>query len=111
MTKQKFIVPNNHTLEEILGFSNLLSSYVGSANEVVFDFQPAKGYSTPFGMLYIGFAIRKFIQSHPEAKVSAINFEKHDYVAHMATSNAVALMSASFPVKPKAVRPICQLRS
>lgn len=83
MTKHKFVVPNNHTLEEILGFANLLSGYSDSATEFVFDFQPTKGYATPFGMLYLGFAIRQFTQAHPEAKVSAIHCEKHGYVAHM----------------------------
>ena len=83
MTKHIFTVPNNHTLEEILRFTDLLVNYSGSTAEFVFDFQPAKGYATPFGMLFIGSAIRKFITSHPEAKVSAINFEKHYYVAHM----------------------------
>ena len=68
MTKHTFVVPNNHTLEEILGFANLLSGYSDSATEFVFDFQSTKRYATPFGMLYLGFAIRQFTQAHPEAK-------------------------------------------
>lgn len=83
MVKHIFTVPNNHTLKDILTFADLLSSYANSAQEIIFDFQPAKGYSTPFGMLYIGYAIHQFIQAHPGIKVSAINLENHYYVAHM----------------------------
>ncbi len=83
MGKHIFTVPNDHTLKDILIFANLLSNYVVSAQEVTFDFQTTQGYATPFGMLYIGYAIQQFVQVHPSIKVSAINLENHYYLAHM----------------------------
>lgn len=83
MDKHTFIVPHDHTLKEVLAFAGLLSNYSGSAQEVIFDFQAAQGYATPFGMLYIGYAIQQFIQAHPDLNVLAVNLENHYYVAHM----------------------------
>lgn len=83
MPAKTFLVPKDHTLEQILGFSNELASHQNKSDSSVFDFQSAKGFATPFGMLYIGFAIRQFIQAHPEAEISAINFENQYYLAHM----------------------------
>lgn len=83
MDNYTFTVPNDHTLKNILAFTSLLSSYTGSTHEVTFDFQPAQGYATPFGMLYIGYAIQQFIRAHPNIHISAINLEKHYYLAHM----------------------------
>ena len=73
MTAHTFLVPKDHTLEDILGFSNLLAAFSDEAEGFIFDFQTV-GYDTPFGMIFISFAIRKFIETRTQAKISAVSF-------------------------------------
>lgn len=82
MTAKTFLVPKNHVLEEILGFGNELASHSGKAKDFIFDFQ-GKGLDTPFGMLFLSFAINKFIAEHPEAKCKPVNYEERWYASHM----------------------------
>jgi len=82
MTTKMFLVPKNHVLEEILDFGNELSSYTGKSKDFIFDFQ-GKGLDTPFGMLYIAFAVQKFIAEHPTATHKPINYEERWYASHM----------------------------
>ncbi len=82
MTVTTFSVPKDHTLEEILRFGNRLASDSGAGREFRYDFQ-GKGLDTPFGMLYMGMAIRNFITRNPEAKHVPVNYRERGYAAHM----------------------------
>jgi len=82
MTAKTFFVPKDHVLEKILAFGDDLSAYTGEASEYIYDFQ-GKGMDTPYGMLSIAFAIRKFIQAHPSATHTPVHYEDRDYAAHM----------------------------
>ena len=82
MTTKTFLVPKDHILERILNFGSELSSYTGRADTFIFDFQ-GKGLDTPFGMLYLAFAIQKFIAAHPGSKHEPVHYEERGYAAHM----------------------------
>lgn len=77
------MVPKEHTLEEILQFGSELAAHTSDSQEYIFDFQTGSGYTTPFGMLYLGFAIRQFAATRSGAKVTARNVDKTNYAAHM----------------------------
>jgi hypothetical protein len=75
-------VPCDQILEKTLSFANSLLQKAPS-DEYEFDFgSHGSSYFTPFGMLYISNAIRSFINSHPESKVTAINCNNY-YAGHM----------------------------
>lgn len=82
MPVETFLVPKDHILEKILEFGNQLTAYSGESKEFVFDFQ-GKGLDTPFGMLYLAFAIKKFIWEHPGAVYTSVNYKERLYASHM----------------------------
>lgn len=82
MTAKKFSIPKDHVLEKILEFGSQLATYSGNSKEFIFDFQ-GKGLDTPFGMLFLSFAINKFIADHPEADCKPVNYEERWYASHM----------------------------
>ena len=82
MPVKNFSVPRDHVLEEILGFGNELAHYSEESKEFVFDFQ-GKGLDTPFGMLFLAFAIKKFMDEHPDAEYKPVNYEERWYASHM----------------------------
>ena len=82
MPTKTFLVPRDHVLEKILKFGVELNSYSGNANEFKFDFQ-GKGLDTPFGMLYIAFAIRSFRERFPDTTCTPVNFGERWYASHM----------------------------
>ena len=82
MLSQKFLVPRDHILEKILLFGNQLAAYSGNCDEAVFDFQ-GKGLDTPFGMLYLAFAIKNFKQKYPNVIFTPINHSERWYASHM----------------------------
>ena len=83
MSPHTFLVPKDHTLENILHFANDLATGSHTAEEFIFDFQSSKGLATPFGMLYLGYAIRQFAAARHGAKITARNIDKVNYAAHM----------------------------
>jgi anti-sigma regulatory factor (Ser/Thr protein kinase) len=82
MSAKIFLVPKDHTLEHILQFGHELAACTGTPSEFVFDFQ-GKGLDTPFGMLFLSFAIRKFIDAHPSVRHKPVNYEGRAYASHM----------------------------
>lgn len=82
MPVKTFLVPKDHVLEKILGFGNQLAAYPDSDREFIFDFQ-GKGLDTPFGMLYLAFAIKKFMEAHPNSIYTPINYEERGYASYM----------------------------
>lgn len=82
MPAKKFSIPKDHVLEKILEFGSQLANYSGNSKEFIFDFQ-GKGLDTPFGMLFLSFAINKFIADHPEADCKPVNYEERWYASHM----------------------------
>jgi hypothetical protein len=82
MTVTKFHVPKDHVLEEILRFGSQLACYSGAGREFAFDFQ-GRGMDTPFGMVFIGTAIREFMKRYPEAKFAPLNYQERGYAAYM----------------------------
>jgi anti-sigma regulatory factor (Ser/Thr protein kinase) len=101
MTSQLFLVPKEHTLEAILQLSNELAGYTGEAPEYIFDFQSGSGYTTPFGMLYLGFAIRQFAATRHGAKITARNMDKTNYAAHMGFYHCCGFEVGNPPGKAK----------
>lgn len=96
MLSKTFLVPKDHVLEEILGFGNELTAYSGQSTEFIFDFQ-GKGLDTPFGMLFLAFAIKKFIDQRPDAKHSPINYEERWYASHMGYFQACGFEIGKLP--------------
>ncbi|CAG0949972.1 hypothetical protein ANAEL_00013 [Anaerolineales bacterium] len=82
MSAKIFLVPKDHTLEHILQFGNELAACSEESTKFVFDFQ-GKGLDTPFGMLFLSFAIRKFINGHPDSRHKPVNYEEREYASHM----------------------------
>jgi anti-sigma regulatory factor (Ser/Thr protein kinase) len=82
MSTKTFLVPKDHVLEQVLQFGRELAICPDEAAEYVFDFQ-GKGMDTPFGMLFLSFAVQKFIKEHPAAKHKPVNHEERSYAAHM----------------------------
>lgn len=96
MSAQTFLVPKDHVLEKTLEFGNQLASYCGEPNEFIFDFQ-GKGLDTPFGMLYLAFAIKKFLLRHPNAGISPINYDERLYASHMGYFQACGFEIGNLP--------------
>ena len=96
MPTKIFFVPKNHVLEEILGFGNELAAYSDKSKEFVFDFQ-GKGLDTPFGMLYIAFAINNFMAKYPKAVCKPINYEERWYASHMGYFQACGFEIGKLP--------------
>ncbi len=82
MKSTTFLVPKYHVMEDILRFGNELAIHAEPVEECTFNFQ-GKGLDTPFGMVYIACAIRKFMAAHPEAKCNPMHFDERGYAAHM----------------------------
>ncbi len=96
MPVETFLVPRDHTLEEILKFGTEITTYFGTCREFVFDFQ-GKGLDTPFGMLFLSSAIREFKHKHPDAKCKPIHFEERGYAAHMGYFQACGFEIGNLP--------------
>ncbi|MFN8414068.1 MAG: ATP-binding protein [Anaerolineales bacterium] len=95
-SKKVFLVPKDHVLEEVLKFGNELAQSSEDAKEFIFDFQ-GKGLDTPFGMLYLGFAIRRFIENHPRAVCVPINYAERGYAAYMGYFQACGFEIGNMP--------------
>ncbi len=96
MPAKTFLVPKDHVLEEILKFGVELNSYSGNAKEFKFNFQ-GKGLDTPFGMLYIAFAIRSFRKRFPDAICTPVNFAERWYASHMGYFQACGFEIGKLP--------------
>jgi anti-sigma regulatory factor (Ser/Thr protein kinase) len=96
LAKHTFAVPKDHVLEKILEFGSDLADFTGEAEEYVFDFQ-GKGLETPFGMLYLAFVIRNFMEKHPGAAFVPIQYEERDYAAHMGYFHACGFDLGNLP--------------
>lgn len=64
-----------------LKFINYLDSIIVKS-DVIFDFSDIRKFR-PFGMLIISSKIREFGKKNKNFKITAVNFEKHDYAAYM----------------------------
>jgi len=82
MSAKTFLVPKNHVLKEVLGFGEELESFKGEEKEYIFDFQ-GKGLDTPFGMLFLAFAIKKFMDKNSSSTYTPTNYEERWYASHM----------------------------
>jgi len=80
MPAETILVPQDYTLEPVLAFAAAIHQ-TPPADEYIVDFQTPR-YLTPFGMLYASHAIHSFIDAHPTAKFTPINYENH-YAGHM----------------------------
>ena len=96
MPVNTFLVPKDHVLERILEFGNQLAAYSGEAREFVFDFQ-GKGLDTPFGMLYLAFAVKKFMDRFPSAAYTPIHYEERWYASHMGYFQACGFEIGNLP--------------
>jgi len=91
-----FLVPKSHVLEDILEFGNQLANYVENSEKFIFDFQ-GKGLDTPFGMLYLAFAIKKFMGNHRGAVFIPVNYEERWYASHMGYFQACGFEIGKLP--------------
>jgi hypothetical protein len=96
MPVETFLVPRDHTLEEILNFGTKINTYIGASREFVFDFQ-GKGLDTPFGMLFLSSAIKEFIHKHSDVECKPVNFEEHGYASHMGYFQACGFEIGNLP--------------
>lgn len=90
MEIQKIIeIPSRLTLRTSIDFYNQLIDE-SKFDACIFDFKNAN-YITPFGFLFGACAIKDFRALHPEAKFTAIVYDKHSYYAHMGFFNAAGI--------------------
>lgn len=91
----KIEVPGNLSLRSSLEFRATLQT-TPEAREYVFDFGGMK-WVTPFGFLFVSAAIDDFVDRHSSCRVSATNFERHYYHAHMGFFRAFGLKFGNDP--------------
>lgn len=96
MSAKTFLVPKNHVLKEILDFGKELESFNGEAKEYFFDFQ-GKGLDTPFGMLFLAFAIKKFTYNNFGSIYTPTNYEERWYASHMGYFQACGFEIGKLP--------------
>ncbi|SFH23085.1 hypothetical protein SAMN05660649_04371 [Desulfotomaculum arcticum] len=86
----RIYLPNNLDLSNALRFCKELNTLVSEYTDYLYDYS-LLSLVEPFGMLLVGSAMRKFINSHTNSNHQGCNFSGKNYAAHMGFFQSIYL--------------------